>query len=50
MIENRIAVYLEETAPVIDFYQDQDKQVTINGMGEVDEVTHRLFATIDELI
>jgi adenylate kinase len=50
VIENRIAVYMKETAPVIDFYQDQNKQLTINGMGEVDEVTHRLFAAIDKLI
>ena len=49
VIQNRIDVYRSETAPVKDFYMDQDKYVKIDGQGEIDNVTDRLFAAIDEI-
>ena len=47
IIENRIAVYNKETAPVKDFYQNQNKFISINGLGTIDEITTRLFSAID---
>jgi adenylate kinase len=47
IIENRIAVYKKETAPVKSFYADQNKFFGIDGMGSVDNITKRLFDSID---
>jgi adenylate kinase len=47
IIENRIAVYKTETAPVKAYYANQNKFIGINGMGTVDEITQRLFDSID---
>ena len=47
IIENRISVYNKETAPVKDFYQNQNKFISINGLGTIDEITTRLFSAID---
>ena len=47
IIENRIAVYKKETAPVKSFYAEQNKFHGIDGMGSVDDITQRLFDSID---
>lgn len=49
VIQNRINVYRSETEPVKAFYQAQNKFVSINGIGEIDEITERLFKAIDQL-
>ena len=49
IIDNRIAVYHKETAPVKSFYEKQGKLIAIQGMGSVDEITERLFVSIDAL-
>lgn len=36
--QKRIDVYKAETTPVYDFYAAQNKSVTVNGMGSIDEV------------
>jgi adenylate kinase len=46
IIENRIATYRRETAPVADFYGAQNKLHTINGVGSIDSITERLYAVI----
>ena len=47
-IENRIKVYNEETRPVADYYKDQNKYTSIEGMGSVASIsqliTHELEA------
>lgn len=48
VIEKRIAVYNQETAPVKAFYQAQQKFVSIDGIGSIDDITSRLFAAIDQ--
>lgn len=50
VIENRIAVYNRETAPVKAYYEDKNKYIAIDGIGSIDEITHRLFASIDQVI
>ena len=49
VIENRIRVYNNETAPVKSYYQNQNKYVGIDGIGSIDEITARLFSAIDSL-
>lgn len=49
VIENRISVYHEKTAPLIDYYQAQNKYFSINGMGSIDEIASRLRKTVFSL-
>jgi adenylate kinase len=49
IIQKRIDVYNNETKPVKDFYQSQNKFVAINGIGEIDEISSRLYIAIDSL-
>ena len=48
VITNRIHVYNSETAPVKEFYQKQNKFISIDGIGAIDEITDRLFKAIDK--
>lgn len=48
VIEKRISVYNQETAPVKAFYQAQHKFVAIDGIGSIDDITLRLFTAIDQ--
>ena len=47
-IENRIKVYHNETAPLIDYYSKQDKFISVKGMGSIDEIFNRLCEKIDQ--
>jgi len=49
IIENRITVYHKETAPLINYYKDQNKFRAIPGMGNIDNIFVRLCNAIDEL-
>ena len=42
-IGNRLNVYRENTEPLIDFYRDRDKLVTIDAEGAMDDVYGRLL-------
>lgn len=41
-IRERMRVYVEETAPLLDRYRSQGKLVEVSGMGAVDEVAKRI--------
>lgn len=45
-IGNRLDVYRENTEPLIEFYRDREKLVTINAEGSIDEVYERLVAAL----
>jgi adenylate kinase len=47
VIRRRQEVYLEQTEPLIEVYKRRDIVVEIDGMGEVDEVTLRIFEALD---
>src|SRR5690606_1388807 len=47
VIRNRLAVYEENTAPLIDFYADRGILVRIDGTGPVDDVTARIISAIE---
>ena len=49
IIENRIAIYNQETAPVKYFYQKQHKFTPIQGTGTIDDITQRLFSALENL-
>lgn len=50
IIQNRINVYLEETAPLKKFYSNQDKYVKVDGEGSIESITERLFESIDAIL
>ncbi|AEA44014.1 adenylate kinase [Fluviicola taffensis] len=49
VIQNRINVYKNETAPVKDYYQKQEKYIAVDGIGSIDDISDRLFAAIDHI-
>jgi len=49
-IENRLKVYHDKTAPVIQHYDKQDKFFPIEGVGPIDEISRRLIETIEPII
>lgn len=49
VIRNRIDVYKTETTPVYDYFDQQHKSHTIDGVGSVDAIFDRLCNVIDAL-
>ena len=49
VIQNRIDVYNNETAPVKEFYETQGKYHGVNGVSSIEDITERLVAIIDAL-
>ena len=47
VIRHRQVVYAQETAPLIDIYRGRGMLLEVDGMGEVGEVTDRLFAAVE---
>jgi adenylate kinase len=47
VIRRRQEVYLEQTEPLIEVYEKRGIVVAVDGMGEVSEVTDRIFAALD---
>ncbi len=47
-VKNRLKVYRDETLPLVNFYKDKEniKYFEINGVGEVSEVTKRIFSVL----
>jgi adenylate kinase len=49
-IAKRLALYERETRPVLDWFADQGLLVTVDGLGSEDEVSARLFETVDAAV
>mgnify|MGYP001174451135 FL=1 len=47
IIANRIKVYENQTSVLAEYYKAQNKLATVNGVGSVDEITKRLYRSID---
>lgn len=45
-VRNRLAVYDEQTAPVVDFYRQHGQLTVVNGVGTLDEVFNRIVEAI----
>lgn len=48
-IENRLNVYLCQTAPVMEFYEKQGKYKPVNGLGSIEEIFNRIEEKISLL-
>lgn len=49
IIQNRINVYNEQTAPVADFYKGQGKYAGIDGVGSIENIFERICSATDSL-
>lgn len=47
VIERRLDVYEEQTVPLIEYYRDRERLVTVNGAAPVEQVTWSLLVQID---
>jgi adenylate kinase len=47
VVRRRQEIYAEQTEPLIDVYRQRGILVEVDGMGEVDEVTRRIFDALD---
>jgi len=45
-VRNRLMVYTEQTAPVVDYYRNQGKLACVHGVGSMDEVFTRIVEAI----
>jgi adenylate kinase len=48
VIRHRLALYEEQTAPLIDVYGSRGIVVTVDGLGSVDDVTERILGALRE--
>jgi adenylate kinase len=48
VMRHRQDVYVEQTAPLIKVYDDRGMLVEVDGMGDVQDVTARVFEALDE--
>ena len=49
-IQNRFDEYNNKTSPLINYYKNQNKFFEVNGVGDVNEISTRIFKTIDNNI
>lgn len=49
IIENRIVVYHKKTAPLIDYYNKQNKFYPVKGIGTIEEIAQNLCEVIKEI-
>ncbi len=47
-IKKRFQVYREQTQPLIDVYEERGLATAVNGTGELEEVTQRILALLDD--
>ena len=46
-LKNRLAVYYKNTAPLLKYYRDRNKVVSVNGMASIEAVTASIAAETD---
>ncbi len=46
VVRHRLEVYREQTAPLIDLYDERGLLVKVDGIGEIDEVTRRILEAL----
>ncbi len=49
VIRRRQEIYTEQTEPLIEVYRDRKLLVEVDGVGEVDEVTSRIFSALQDV-
>jgi len=46
-VRNRLKVYDEQTAPVVDFYRNKGNLVTVKGEGDIEEITAEILRVLE---
>lgn len=46
IIRNRQKIYWQQTAPLLDFYEERGLLYNVNGLGEIKEITERILTII----
>jgi adenylate kinase len=49
VIRRRQELYLEQTEPLIEVYRERGQLIEVDGVGEVDEVTERIFKALQDV-
>jgi adenylate kinase len=49
ILKNRILVYKNDTLPVLKYYKDKNRLISINGMQSIEKVSNDLYKTIGEV-
>ena len=49
IIRNRIKEYYAKNAEVAELYKQQGKYVEVNGVGEIDEISQKLYAEVEKI-
>lgn len=49
-IRNRLSVYREETQPLEKYFEDRGELVTVDGVGDIEEVYDRITAVLDDRV
>lgn len=49
VIRRRLEVYTEQTEPLIEVYRERGLLREVDGLGEITEVTQRIFAVLDDV-
>ena len=49
VIRRRQQIYAEQTEPLIEVYRDRGILIEVDGMGEVSDVTQRIFAALEDV-
>ena len=47
-IQNRFDEYNNKTAPLINFYKTQNKFFKVDGVGDINQISNRIFSTIEK--
>jgi adenylate kinase len=47
VIRRRQEIYAEETAPLVDVYRDRGLLIEVDGLGDIEDVTKRIFDALD---
>jgi adenylate kinase len=50
VIRTRQEVYAEETAPLVEVYAERGLVTEVDGMGEIDSVSHKVFQCLDSRV
>lgn len=50
VIRNRLEVYNKQTRPLIDYYNEQGKFLSVEGVGSIDEIFNSICSVIDKHI
>ena len=49
ILKNRIVVYKNDTLPVLKYYKDKNRLISINGMQSIEKVSNDIYKTIGEV-